>query len=354
MATSRLREFRPELAVASICVLLGALSACGDADDVAGGKGGSGAEPGSGGGAGSGGSAASGGSGAAGGAGGSGGGSGGAGATGGAGGGTGGSGGGSGGTGGGGTGGGGTGGGTGSGGSSGTGGSPAMPPTWPDCTPWPQATGTVQLDGTEDVSGNFDGEFRRYVFNGDYEDAIFDLADNATLRNVIIGAPGADGIHCSGDCVLENVWWEDVGEDAATFQGESSSTRVTVDCAGARRADDKILQHNGGGTVTVTRFFAEDFGKVYRSCGNCREQFTRHVVLDNIIARAPGDAIAGVNVNYDDTATLTNVFLRDPSRTIHVCERYTGNDSGAEPPYLGQGPDPDHCRYSNADVVYFQ
>lgn len=37
------------------------------------------------------------------------------------------------------------------------------------------------------------------------QDPIFRLAAGATLKNVVIGAPGADGIHCEGNCTLQNV-----------------------------------------------------------------------------------------------------------------------------------------------------
>jgi hypothetical protein len=53
---------------------------------------------------------------------------------------------------------------------------------------------------------------------GEGQRAIFRLENGAMLRNVIIGTPGANGIHYYGSCTLENVWWEDVGEDAATFR----------------------------------------------------------------------------------------------------------------------------------------
>ena len=57
----------------------------------------------------------------------------------------------------------------------------------------------------------------------------------ATLENVILGNPAADGIHCEGTCTLKNVWWEDVGEDAATLQGSSASQVMTIDGGGAQR-----------------------------------------------------------------------------------------------------------------------
>ena len=65
------------------------------------------------------------------------------------------------------------------------------------------------------------------------QDALFELADGATLSNVIIGTPAADGVHCLGTCTLKNVWWQDVGEDAATFKGTSASQTMTIDGGGA-------------------------------------------------------------------------------------------------------------------------
>jgi hypothetical protein len=88
---------------------------------------------------------------------------------------------------------------------------------------------------------------------------------------------------------------------------------VTIDYGGARRADDKVLQHNGGGTVVVRRFFVQEFGKLYRSCGNCDSQYARHVEIENVIASSPGDAVIGVNANYGDTAVIRSLFVYDPS-----------------------------------------
>jgi hypothetical protein len=216
------------------------------------------------------------------------------------------------------------------------------------------------VDETREISGTFDGNLTRFVGTGDLgsgnqdegQPAIFELANNAVLRNVILGFPAADGIHCNGTCTLENVWWEDVGEDAATFEGASDATRVTIDCGGARGADDKVMQHNGGGTVVIRQFIVEDFGKLYRSCGNCDESHERHVQVSDLIARAPGGSLVGVNANFGDTATLNNIFMRDPTRSITPCERYTGNTSGAEPTLIGAGPDPEVCLYQQASVTY--
>jgi hypothetical protein len=35
-------------------------------------------------------------------------------------------------------------------------------------------------------------------------------------------------------------------------------------------AADKIIQHNGLGSITIDGFTAVDFDKLYRSCDNCK------------------------------------------------------------------------------------
>jgi hypothetical protein len=219
---------------------------------------------------------------------------------------------------------------------------------------WPDATDQVTVNETIRVSGTFDGDLTRYVAGPDVGDGgqsenqrpVFRLDDGATLQNVIIGAPAADGVHCEGTCTLRNVWWEDVGEDAATFAADS-----LVDGGGARMADDKVFQHNGTGTVTIQDFEVSDFGKLYRSCGNCSSQYERHVVIRDVVATAPGDALAGINVNYGDTATFSGItIVGDPDLT--VCLRYEGNDRGGSTKVVGEGADGTYCRYDPADVSY--
>jgi hypothetical protein len=224
----------------------------------------------------------------------------------------------------------------------------------------PANSGTTSLSATMKVSGTFDGKMMRYVGTGDLgtsgqaedQGPLFQLADGATLKNVILGNPAADGVHCSGNCTLQNVWWEDVGEDAATLQGSSNTQVMTIDGGGAFHASDKVFQHNGPGTMIIQNFFVSDFGKLYRSCGNCGTMYTRHVIIRNIAAVAPGLAIAGVNANYNDTATLSDLLLCDKAKKIAVCDRYTGNDTGAEPPLIGSGADGTNCIYSTSDVTW--
>jgi pectate lyase len=233
-----------------------------------------------------------------------------------------------------------------------------QPPPPPPPGTWPTPTGQVNVNGTIQVpASGLDGGLRRYCCIGDgsqeeSQDPMFELAPGATLSNVIIGAPAGDGVHCSGPCTLRNVWWEDVGEDAATFRG-SGDPQFLVDGGGARAASDKVFQHNGPGTVTIQNFQATNFGTFYRSCGNCSTQQQRDVVIRNVTLTRPGNRIAGININYGDVARFSGVtIVNDPSRSMTICQKYIGNNSGDEPEEVGTGADGTNCLYSSSDLIY--
>ncbi|WP_322746831.1 pectate lyase [Cellulomonas sp. S1-8] len=221
---------------------------------------------------------------------------------------------------------------------------------------WPSATGQQKVSATIKVSGTLDGKNVRYygLSSGDQEEGqppMFELADGATIKNVILGTGAADGIHCKGTCTIQNVWWEDVGEDAATFKGTSSSQRMTVDGGGARKAHDKVFQHNGPGTFVIKNFQVSDFGKLYRSCGNCSTQHARSVQISNVQVTAPGKALVGINPNLGDRATISGVtIIGDSSKKIAICEEYRGVTSG-EPTKVGSGPST-ACGYSTSSITY--
>ncbi|MEU4088525.1 pectate lyase [Streptomyces aureus] len=228
-------------------------------------------------------------------------------------------------------------------------------------TAWPTAKGSKAVSSTIPVSGTFDGKLTKFFGSGalgtsgqdEDQGPIFELADGAVLKNVIVGAPAADGVHCLGSCTLQNVWWLDVGEDAATFKGTSSSAVYKVYGGGARGADDKVLQFNGAGKLVVSKFHVEDFGKLVRSCGNCKKQFKRTVIIDDVDVTAPGKAIVGVNSNFGDTASLRNIRIHgDTKKKIKTCVRFRGNSTGKEPTELGTGPDGTTCRFTASDVTY--
>ncbi|GLY00350.1 MULTISPECIES: pectate lyase [Actinoplanes] len=213
----------------------------------------------------------------------------------------------------------------------------------------PPATGEQVVTASIEVSGVFDGANKRFIGGGDLgdggqaegQDALFELADGATLSNVILGSPAADGVHCAGSCTLTNVHWEDVGEDAATFRGEDAT--VVIDGGSAASASDKVFQDNrgAGGSVTIRNFEVSDFGKLYRSCGNCSTQAARTVSIENIVATAPGNTLAGINVNLGDKLTIDGVTLVGDD--ISLCDLFEGNDTGEEPTKIGSGPDGEAC-----------
>ncbi|MEV6180029.1 pectate lyase [Streptomyces sp. NPDC052016] len=227
---------------------------------------------------------------------------------------------------------------------------PAGAATWPSASGSQAVTATINLTSSKDY-----GMLRLYgsgaLGTGDQaedQQPILTLANGVTLKNVIIGAPGADGIHCLGSCTLQNVWWEDVGEDAATFRGGSSATYNVVG-GGAKKASDKVFQHNGGGTVNISNFAVQEFKTLYRSCGDCSTQYTRKVNLNTIEVTGTGSTarIVGINVNRNDVATLRNItILNDASRKVVPCQKYNNNTA------VGVGPDSTNCLYATSDITY--
>lgn len=226
----------------------------------------------------------------------------------------------------------------------------------PPVLKFPTPVGSDQkLSSSKEVT-DFDGKGARYIGTGNLgsgsgeegQDPLFVVKAGGSLKNVILGAPAADGVHCEGSCTIENVWWEDVGEDAITLLGSSSSNVYRISNSGARKASDKVIQHNGGGTVYVKNFLVEDFGKLYRSCGNCGDQYQRKSEFDNIVANGSKSILAGVNTKYKDSAKFTNIF---PDLTMTICERYDGNNTGAEPSSVGKGADGTYCIYTPADIT---
>jgi len=238
-----------------------------------------------------------------------------------------------------------------------------LPVTAAQATTIPGNTGSIALSATKSFSGTFDGGMKRYYGTGalgtsgqsESQLPLFDLPSGGTLKNVILGTPAADGVHCEATCTLQNVWWEDVGEDAATFKPSSTSATMTILGGGALHASDKVFQHNGvGGTMVIDGFQVQDFGKLYRSCGNCTSaQGKRTVVIRNVTATYKGSALAGINTNYGDSATFTNItIVGDTSKKIVICQKYIGNNTGAEPPTNGSGADGTYCKYTAADIHY--
>ncbi|KDQ16023.1 polysaccharide lyase family 3 protein [Botryobasidium botryosum FD-172 SS1] len=213
--------------------------------------------------------------------------------------------------------------------------------------PSPPKTSSLTAAKTISAGTTFDGGNVRFdrgsgackgQSEGGDKDAVFILQEGSTLSNVVIGANQMEGVHCLGSCTLKNVWF-DVCEDAITIKQTSGTS--TISGGGAKNADDKIVQHNGGGTVVIDSFCAQTFGKLYRSCGNCSTQYKRTSKISNIIASS-GSVLAGINSNYGDTSTLSGLSL---TSVKSVCDTFTGNSSGAEPPKLTSNVANAYCKF---------
>lgn len=179
----------------------------------------------------------------------------------------------------------------------------------------------------------------------------FILSEGATLKNVILGDPnlgtgkdlkagGADGVHCKGNCRIENVYWGDVGEDGATMLGNATAgTTMTITGGAAYKAADKIFQNNGNKTrIVINDFYAEQAGKLYRSCGNCSSQYVRYVTINGVTLSSVSTGV-GINSSFDssklpslagqyDVATMTDFVSSSSSGR---CVGYVGTSKGNEP-----------------------
>jgi hypothetical protein len=219
---------------------------------------------------------------------------------------------------------------------------------------WPSSAGSVSVSGIIQVSGTLDGGMKTYCCTGDGGqeeggDPMFEVANGGTIKNLIIGAPAGDGIHCLGTCTIQNVWWNDVGEDGATFLQTNGGTSYVIG-GGAKSAADKLFQHNGNGTVNISGFYAKSIGKLYRGCGNCTNSYERHVVVDNVLLDT-ASYVVGINTNWGDTAKLTRITLVNSS-SAHVCAEYKGVAKGSEPTYLQDGWNDGKCIVNKSDVTY--
>ncbi|KAG7389800.1 hypothetical protein PHYBOEH_007364 [Phytophthora boehmeriae] len=237
---------------------------------------------------------------------------------------------------------------------------------------WPVSQGNVSFGEAYLVKSGevFDGKMKTYdrsdiTCHGQEESgnstAVFLLEPGATLKNVIIGANQMEGVHCDeSDCRIENVWWEDVCEDALSVKGGNEASVTTVIGGGARYAKDKVVQHNGYGTVIIDGFFVQDFGKLYRSCGNCKSNprqrflYVLNVLADLEVVHSGRDgnvSIVMMNGNFGDQAVLHNIHVKPSVKNYTECASAMGtNVSGSKPTVLSNGPMFPVCQYSYDDV----
>ncbi|MDE8558485.1 pectate lyase [Pantoea vagans] len=98
---------------------------------------------------------------------------------------------------------------------------------------------------------------------------LFQLEDGASLKNVVIGDNGADGIHLYGDAKIDNLHVTNVGEDAITVKANKEGKKSNVEISNStfQNASDKILQLNADTDLTVNNVKAKDFGTFVRTNG---------------------------------------------------------------------------------------
>jgi hypothetical protein len=201
--------------------------------------------------------------------------------------------------------------------------------SFPGCA-MPTATATVQLSQTQIVAAGqiFDGGNRRYNLSGgsqsEGQPPVFEVQNGGTVRNVIIGPLAADGIHCLGNCTLDHVWWEDIGEDAATALGPAG-TVMNITCGAAFNGSDKTFQFNGRGEMRISRFYVSHAGKLVRSCGDCTGNGgPRRITVTDVITRDV-PTIVGINTNFGDVATIRNLTLNNSGTSkTKICQVYKG------------------------------
>ena len=244
-------------------------------------------------------------------------------------------------------------------GGNGTGGSSSGDRTIPTAIPTPSngsgeiRNGTTLLksgkDGGKDI---WDFENQKIGVNntsdcddGEDQVTVFEVEDGVTVKNLIIagGLPGGNGIVCRGNCTLDHVYWEDVCEDAATNTKDGAT--MTLDHVIALHASDKIFQHNakGGSKTVIKNSYISDFGKLWRSCGDCTANGgPRHLVIDNVRVEGVKTAVAGANQNYGDTVTITDLFVKGGYNAGNdkprICTEYTAvTDHNGESTSLHDG-----------------
>ncbi|KAK7421380.1 hypothetical protein QQX98_002274 [Neonectria punicea] len=200
-------------------------------------------------------------------------------------------------------------------------------------TTLPKSSGASSVSTAIPVATSYDGGMKRFERNPKVcqdqtetgeKDAMFILESGATLSNVIIGSTQAEGVHCKGTWQVFGVWRGSCG----------------IPDQGTHHAD--IKQFNGRGTLRIKGFYAENYGKLVRSCGNCSGNGgPRNIVIEDSVA-VDGGVLCGINTNYGDTCKISNTCQDDGKS----CDRYTGNDTGKEPTKIGSGPDGTYCTVS--------
>eukprot|EP00121_Abeoforma_whisleri_P014835 Awhi_evm1s13680 len=214
---------------------------------------------------------------------------------------------------------------------------PPAPPTQKPTKPTPpQGSAPIDISKTIVVERNqvFDGKGQTYrgkgLGNGNQDEdqkPLFFLKEGATLKNLIITAPAADGVHIEGKNILvENVIWEDVGEDALSSKS-NKDVSVTIRNCEAYKAEDKVFQFNQRATLVLENFKGKQFGRLIRS------HYYMDLTLKNIDIER-GSSMVYIENDKDRSAghspvSMTNIKAKSVRNKIRGGPvNWTDHDSG--------------------------
>jgi pectate lyase C len=193
---------------------------------------------------------------------------------------------------------------------------PTNPPPTGSVTGSSCSTGGTQVVVNETIrvtTGTYDGGCRRFQAGSglgdgsqdEGQDPVFRVENGATLRNVVIGTNGADGIHTYNGATLDNIYWMDVGEDAMTIKSSGTTNVSNIE---GYNADDKFFQINAASTLNVNNCIIHNAGKALRQNGGTT--FRVVVSFNNCDINGMNEGIFRTD-SSSSSARLTNSRLHD-------------------------------------------
>lgn len=184
----------------------------------------------------------------------------------------------------------------------------------------------------------FDGCGLRHISNGlgdggqaEGQSPLFRVEAGGTLRNVTLGAPAADGVHVypegdgEGSVLLENIVWEDIGEDAMTIRGEGT---VRLRRGSARDGSDKVFQINAASTFYLSDFSATNAGKLIRQNGGTT--FHVEVYIEDCEVRDMDESLFRTD-SPTSTVSVTNTTYCDLGSGLFIFGSTVIREGGSHP-----------------------
>lgn len=198
------------------------------------------------------------------------------------------------------------------------------PITGASCTP----SGSVRVNATIRVERGqvYDGKCQVFnptsaVGNGSQDegqDPVFRVT-GGTLKNVIIGNNGADGIHLyGGSATLDNITFQNVGEDAITIKESGTYTVRNIE---GYNGEDKFIQINARSTLNVSNCIINKMGKGLRENGG--KNYPVNVHFDRCEITNMKEAVARSD-GKDSKFRITNSHVINSG---HVCKGAWANSN---------------------------